>query len=422
MKKLYTLLASALLVVSASAGAPMQKTISANIDAPVVDMSKAVITERNTDHNAFQARHNSVKRFRAQAADEPTLVEDSRLAGDYMSYSLGVFPNDSTQSWGVSMAQIEEYSNGAVIVYGLFDPDNYMVGKFDEAKKQITLNSFATTCPRTEQNALGQWVETDTVISVGAVSLETGYGMDLVFDVDVDNHYLSWSASDNGVQFLDAVFVFVRHKDDPQEDEVDEAFYFMNINAGWNSLIQFALKPNTPTNQYNQWYIYAEHSDDLREINVSNVFGGFFIPSSATNHNFTIQVSEDLTTAVAEDQVAQSFSDGDYLLWDGDLEDTIVNFEVGNGTLSGQPIGMLMASSFAAAPLLKPEEDALIYYNPVFAFLDFFFDNSGVESVTVADENAPVEYFNLQGVRVANPSNGLYIRRQGNQVSKVLVK
>ncbi|MGM9848106.1 MAG: chitobiase/beta-hexosaminidase C-terminal domain-containing protein [Muribaculaceae bacterium] len=47
---------------------------------------------------------------------------------------------------------------------------------------------------------------------------------------------------------------------------------------------------------------------------------------------------------------------------------------------------------------------------------------SGVENVTIADENAPVEYFNLQGVRVANPENGLYIRRQGNTVSKVVIR
>ena len=38
------------------------------------------------------------------------------------------------------------------------------------------------------------------------------------------------------------------------------------------------------------------------------------------------------------------------------------------------------------------------------------------------DENAPVEYFNLQGVRVAEPAAGLYIRRQGNNVAKVMVK
>lgn len=47
---------------------------------------------------------------------------------------------------------------------------------------------------------------------------------------------------------------------------------------------------------------------------------------------------------------------------------------------------------------------------------------SGVEDVTVSDENAPVEYYNLQGVRVNNPENGVYIRRQGNTVTKVLVK
>lgn len=46
---------------------------------------------------------------------------------------------------------------------------------------------------------------------------------------------------------------------------------------------------------------------------------------------------------------------------------------------------------------------------------------TGVEDVTV-DENAPVEYYNLQGVRVDNPENGIYIRRQGSKVSKVLVR
>lgn len=46
---------------------------------------------------------------------------------------------------------------------------------------------------------------------------------------------------------------------------------------------------------------------------------------------------------------------------------------------------------------------------------------SGIADI-VTDENAPVEYFNLQGVRVENPANGLYIKRQGSQVSKVIVK
>ncbi|MDY4811572.1 MAG: hypothetical protein SO168_05890, partial [Muribaculaceae bacterium] len=44
---------------------------------------------------------------------------------------------------------------------------------------------------------------------------------------------------------------------------------------------------------------------------------------------------------------------------------------------------------------------------------------TGIEGVEAENENAPVEYFNLQGVRVMNPAQGLYIRRQGNRVEKV---
>ena len=45
---------------------------------------------------------------------------------------------------------------------------------------------------------------------------------------------------------------------------------------------------------------------------------------------------------------------------------------------------------------------------------------TGIEGVTVGSEE-PVEYYNLQGIRVANPANGVYIRRQGNTVTKVIL-
>ncbi len=45
-------------------------------------------------------------------------------------------------------------------------------------------------------------------------------------------------------------------------------------------------------------------------------------------------------------------------------------------------------------------------------------DAAGIENVAVS-EDAPVEYFNLQGMRVANPEAGIFIRRQGSNTSKV---
>lgn len=57
------------------------------------------------------------------------------------------------------------------------------------------------------------------------------------------------------------------------------------------------------------------------------------------------------------------------------------------------------------------------------------FDMSGYSAINNvlsdadADINAPVEFFNLQGVRVANPTEGqLVIRRQGTKVEKVVLK
>ena len=47
-------------------------------------------------------------------------------------------------------------------------------------------------------------------------------------------------------------------------------------------------------------------------------------------------------------------------------------------------------------------------------------NTTGIADIEAAGE--AVEYFNLQGVRVANPRNGLYIRRQGSKVEKIIVK
>ena len=48
--------------------------------------------------------------------------------------------------------------------------------------------------------------------------------------------------------------------------------------------------------------------------------------------------------------------------------------------------------------------------------------SSGIDDVVTEDEaDAPVEYYNLQGMRVENPANGIYIRRQGSKATKVVL-
>ena len=69
-------------------------------------------------------------------------------------------------------------------------------------------------------------------------------------------------------------------------------------------------------------------------------------------------------------------------------------------------------------------EQALYSYTNTVIILNDDDANAGVEEIVAdSDVNAPVEYFNLQGVRVANPEAGqLVIKRQGKTVSKVIVR
>lgn len=54
--------------------------------------------------------------------------------------------------------------------------------------------------------------------------------------------------------------------------------------------------------------------------------------------------------------------------------------------------------------------------------VSFTLPTSGIDAVTPDDDNSPVEYYNLQGIKVAEPAPGIYIRKQGEKTSKVLIR
>lgn len=79
----------------------------------------------------------------------------------------------------------------------------------------------------------------------------------------------------------------------------------------------------------------------------------------------------------------------------------------------GYPLEYIVSNAYDGdEPQLYSREVFSDYYDVIAA---------GVDTIEATD-NAPVEYYNLQGVRVQNPESGLYIRRQGSKVTKVLVK
>ncbi len=87
---------------------------------------------------------------------------------------------------------------------------------------------------------------------------------------------------------------------------------------------------------------------------------------------------------------------------------TIVADVTLNGTISGNNVVMNIDVMWSGIPIK----------------VTFTSATSGITNITVDNSNAPVEFYNLQGVRVnaENLTPGIYVRRQGSQVSKVLVK
>lgn len=87
--------------------------------------------------------------------------------------------------------------------------------------------------------------------------------------------------------------------------------------------------------------------------------------------------------------------------------------------------------TFSSGYVWTPSQDTNVFFlennaesGPVaFTYAKVVFSNTptGINGIS-SDVDAPVEYYNLNGVRVNEPADGIFIRRQGSKVSKVVLK
>lgn len=63
-----------------------------------------------------------------------------------------------------------------------------------------------------------------------------------------------------------------------------------------------------------------------------------------------------------------------------------------------------------------------IIFAPNQAAADEFLQNAGVSDIVTDNSGAPVRYYNLQGQEITNPTQGLYIKRQGTKAEKIILR
>ena len=118
------------------------------------------------------------------------------------------------------------------------------------------------------------------------------------------------------------------------------------------------------------------------------------------------ETSEVATTATAT-KFKVSFTDNLYVL----LTDAASGRYLGCNVLSKRFSSYSNNSSYQITYLFQEGEKLVTGVEDI-----------AVESADEAADDAPVEWYTLQGVRVENPGAGLYIRRCGNKATKHLLK
>lgn len=158
-------------------------------------------------------------------------------------------------------------------------------------------------------------------------------------------------------------------------------------------------KGGTGTSDQTEWHVYAlEWTQEELKWYVDN------------KHVFTYQNSHFSEGAYTED-VTWPFNKAFYV---------ILNQSVGDGGWAYKPdLEFVYHTAFDYVRVYQ-RKDALDYYSTEKGTV-------GIQDVTLdggADLDAPVEYYDLQGRKVGddNLAKGIYIRKQGSNVTKILVK
>lgn len=290
----------------------------------------------------------------------------------------------------------------------------------------------------------------ETSEGVEATFLEIGLNQDLfTYDGNTMKVYFYFKYSD-GRYYIDdtANLTFLVYSDgslgSAYQDEID-----MGIFVGFETASGFSgytpwkgvliVKPNATMtaervldiNEDNQaqvesvtYDVYAEYNDEYKAVVLLNFLESYeFVPFFVDAEAGDALAIDAVAGAVSLSQPVGEFPAGvyNYYFYNGETEEHIIaeatyttDETTGNAVLASPEM------------LLMSDLGWVEYFLDIELKLPFNVNGevSGIKEVIATEDNsnAPVEYYNLQGIRVENPAAGIYVRRQGSNVTKVLVK
>ncbi len=426
MKKLYTLLSAAILSVGLVSAAPRaQKFDFSKLETPVAkEMSVAKAAPTAIDFSKMQIQ--KVSSSSTAAASRARISDPNATTVDPSGTYLLLYYNLDTESF-------EVYNSFTISATS--KSDEFLVKDFFSAFSYFdcTTEFTATIGTTTYTNEDGKKVAGNTLVIPGNGQLPVftyggyTYSLYLSDDSGIYNNDISFLISDEGALYwlygddtaLGAYLIENKQVYGLELIEAPNAFPTFGHITDTETYLDYDDNGNTievteDASYPIYWYFADENYSKLVVMN----FAGATFPVTV-DVNFT-GGSASVTDAHLYDYTEDGST---YFPFYASNDSQATTSFVVNGTTNITADNNILIN-LESYYWLNPDLGALLYCENTIINLYEDEDNAGITNVTADnDSNAPVEYYNLQGVRVANPEAGqLVIRRQGKNVSKIVVR
>ena len=420
MKKFYAFVCAVAVALTASAG-PIDFAPKAKKD----------ITKLELSTKSFKTNLTNAKRVKRASRIS---ANDAALEGDKMyleeSYSFG--PNEdqtAAKGWQTDGSVIlRRAEDGTYTIENFFSQGiNLTGGVYDAAESTLTFEPQVVASGFTDMGA-----EFESVMAVIVDNYDEFIeDHPIVFAVDIPNRNLSYMCdTDEEGNATNCLGLACMDKDNEKVGFLDW-LAMIDLNQV-NGMCAFRYDNGNDELVQEQNLVYNEVVEG--NLVTTGLFGvGFGYP-------VTFTLNQETNTAVADNQVVVKMGDGTGASHDFMFYNLIFN-EDSTGVSVGEPVetfeiipqegaeGIMTYIykdfTVVCTPYngqMAPLVDGGIIYGFQILYVGDIFDPTGIHDVQLdKNTNAPVEYYNLQGIRVSEPTKGgIYIRRQGNVSTKIM--
>ena len=424
MKKFYAFVCAVVVALTASAG-PIDFAPKAKKD----------ITKLELSTKSFKTNLTNAKRVKRASRIS---ANDAALEGDkmYLEESFSLRTDSATGKslgWQVdSPVTLRRAEDGTYTIENFYGQPgiNLTGGVYDAVEGTLTFQSQTVA---DGLSATGAPYEKMVICVCEAADGEDNpTDAPIVFTVDIPNRnlYYECEVDDNGyvTTFVGIVAL------DSENEVVGFMDYLALIDLNEVNGMSIFNWADSEQNQMVKEQVYVYNDVVEGNLVTTGLFGtGFVFP-------VTFTLNQETNTAVADNQVIASYNDGnggslDFMFFNLVFNEDSTKVSVGEPVETFEIIpqegaeGVMTYIYKDYTSVLAPYNgqnyvlvDGGIIYGFQILYVGDIFDPTGIHDVQLdKNTNAPVEYYNLQGIRVSEPTKGgIYIRRQGNVSTKIM--